>query len=169
LLASVRRFLLGRLFYFIFAANHQRHLILGRIHTKSRRRKPQKYPMSWLIISLQKHWPSNTYRTRERVLSVNVGDCRMEAGTPVSRDMTLSRYHNQHRTTVPTLCWHASSSPCQPAAAFIKQEVMQLPSNGVVDDNRSSDDSSWTYVSPSNVCTINYYARDNRTWRCLWT
>jgi len=91
-----------------------------------------------------------------------------EAGLLVSSDTTLTRLHSQpvyqHRPTGAPLCWDTTSSvmssPCQPTASCIKREVMQLPSNGV-DENRSSVD-SWSYVSPSNVTAVTYYARENR-------
>ena len=78
--------------------------------------------------------------------------------SPESGDSTLTRLMNIHRPAVQpaaATCWDTTSpmmsSPCQPSpcqpAAYIKREVMQLPSNGGADEcNRSvSDDSSWTY------------------------
>ena len=97
-----------------------------------------------------------------------------DAGLLMPTDSTLARLHSQsayqqHRPSLappPLVCWDPTSplmsSPCQPAATCIKREVMQLPSNGL-DDNRSSDD-SWTYVSPSSVTALSYYARDNREY-----
>lgn len=92
--------------------------------------------------------------------------------SPISTDSTLARLHMQstfhHRSLVPlpAICWDNTSpmmsSPCQPAATYIKREVMQLPSNGV-DDNRSSDD-SWTYVYPDNSATVNFFTRDDRAY-----
>ena len=92
------------------------------------------------------------------------------AGLSVLADNSLTRRHTQppayqHRPAMPPLqCWDAASpmtpSPCQPAATYIKRELMQLPSNAL-DENRSSED-VWTYVSPSNVSTVNYYAPADR-------